>query len=51
MPRAAARPLWTANRTWRVARISMAVPQVSQSPWAKWASPAENSPPSAYTGM
>src|SRR5919106_460101 len=51
MPRAAARPLWTAKRTWRVARISMAVPQVSQSPWAKWASPAENSPPAAYTGM
>src|SRR6266545_3791057 len=44
MPRTAAMPLWTAKRTCRVARISMAVPHVSQSPWAKWASPAENSP-------
>src|SRR6266545_1741573 len=50
MPRPAATSLWIEKRTCRVARISMAVPQVSQSPWAKWASPAENSPPSAYTG-
>jgi hypothetical protein len=42
--------LWTEKRTCRVARISMAVPQVSESPWAKWASPAEKSPPLAYTG-
>ena len=28
----------------------MAVPQLSPSPWAKWASPAENSAPSTHTG-
>src|SRR6266536_3293705 len=50
VPRLAATPLRTEKRTCRVARISMAVPQVSESPWAKWASPAEKSPPLAYTG-
>ena len=48
---AAASPLRSPNRTRRVERISMAVPQVSQSPCAKCASPAENSAPGAPTGM
>ena len=51
MPFSAASPLRSAKRTRRVARISMAVPQVSQSPWAKWASPAENRAPGVSTGM
>ena len=36
-----ATPLWSLNRTTAVAPISMAVPQHSASPCAKWPSPTE----------
>jgi hypothetical protein len=33
-----------------VAEVSIAVPQLSPSPCAKWASPTENRPPGTSTG-
>src|SRR5579862_3240842 len=50
MPRRPASPLCRVNETRIAPHISIAVPQASPSPWAKWASPTENKAPSTNTG-